>query len=83
MALVDDRVMRRLNHDFADAERPATCCPSRRLTANSRRRDCRSISEISLWLSGVVTAGGPAARKTVNEHLCHLMVHGVLHLLGL
>lgn len=82
VALVDDRVMRRLNHDFrgrrkatnvlsfatADGEQPAPGLPFH-------------LGDIALAL-GVVTAEARRQGKTVNEHLCHLMVHGVLHLLG-
>jgi probable rRNA maturation factor len=78
--LSGDRDVRRLNHDFRGKDKPTNVLsfPSGD-TVGPRG---------ALLLGDIVIAYGTVAReaaaqgKTIRDHLLHLVVHGVLHLLG-
>lgn len=82
MALVDDRTMRRLNHDFRGRNKATNVLSFAALDGDQPIPGKPfNLGDIALAL-GVITAEARKQRKTVNDHLSHLVVHGVLHLLG-
>ena len=82
VALIDDRAMRRLNHDFRGRKKPTNVLSFAALDGGKPMPGKPfHLGDIAL-AAGVVTTEARKQRKTVNDHLCHLVVHGVLHLLG-
>ncbi|MBT5414227.1 MAG: rRNA maturation RNase YbeY [Rhodospirillaceae bacterium] len=82
LALADDETLRRLNRDHRAKDRPTN------VLAFPDGARAGPEAGAALMLGDVVvaleTATGEAARdgRTVADHLSHLVVHGVLHLLG-
>ena len=78
--LSGDRDVRRLNHDFRGKDKPTNVLSFPSGDAVGPRG--------TLLLGDIVIAYGTVAReaaaqgKTIRDHLLHLVVHGVLHLLG-
>jgi probable rRNA maturation factor len=78
--LSGDRDVRRLNHDFRGKDKPTNVLSFPSGDAVGPRG--------MLLLGDIVIAYGTVAReaaaqgKTIRDHLLHLVVHGVLHLLG-
>ena len=78
--LSGDRDVRRLNHDFRGKDKPTNVLSFPSGDAVGPRG--------MLQLGDIVIAYGTVAReaaaqgKTIRDHLLHLVVHGVLHLLG-
>ena len=79
VALIDDRAMRSLNHDFRGQDRPTNVLSFPAAAERAGRR--RALGDIALAF-GTVRREARDHHKTVTDHLTHLMVHGVLHLLG-
>jgi probable rRNA maturation factor len=79
--LSGDRDVRRLNHDFRGKDKPTN-------VLSFPSGDTVGPRGAPLLLGDIVIAYGTVAReasaqgKTVRDHLLHLVVHGVLHLLG-
>ena len=74
--LTDDEAVADLNSRFRD--RP---CPTNVLSFPAApNRECH-LGDIALAL-GVCTTEATAQGKTLANHLRHLVIHGVLHLLG-
>ena len=73
IVLANDRLQRRLNHDFRGADKPTNVL---------------SFSGAPEGLGDVVLALETVARearaqgKSLADHVAHLVVHGVLHLMG-
>jgi probable rRNA maturation factor len=82
VALIDDRAMRKLNHTYRGKDKPTNVLsfPSGEAAAESKRAT-RSLGDVAIAL-GTVRREAKAQGKTVDDHLTHLMVHAVLHLLG-
>ena len=82
VALMTDRGVRRLNRDFRGQDRPTNVLsfPTARVP-RSPKAPRVEIGDVALAL-GVVRREARAQGKTAADHLAHLMVHGVLHLLG-
>src|SRR5689334_12047166 len=82
VALMSDRDVRRLNHDFRGKDKPTNVLsfPADRLPG-PRVASGVALGDIALAL-GVVRREAREQGKTAADHLAHLMVHGVLHLLG-
>ena len=82
IVLTSDAVVRRLNRTYRGKDKPTDVLsfPAWSADEPSREGDCT--------LGDVVIAHGVAARdakadsKPLEAHLTHLVVHGVLHLLG-
>ena len=78
--LSGDRDVRRLNHDFRGKDKPTNVLSFPSGDVLGPRG--------ALLLGDIVIAYGTVAReaaaqgKTIRDHLLHLVVHGVLHLLG-
>jgi probable rRNA maturation factor len=79
--LSGDRDVRRLNHDFRGKDKPTNVLS---FPAGDELRPLGA----PLMLGDIVIAYGTVAReaaaqgKPIRDHLLHLVVHGVLHLLG-
>jgi len=82
VALMGDRGVQRLNRTFRGKDKPTNVLSFPTDTVVREKRERRAeIGDIALAL-GVVKREAKAQGKTTAEHLAHLMVHGVLHLLG-
>lgn len=82
VALIDDRAMRRLNHDFRGCPKPTNVLSFATLDGGKPVPGMPfHLGDIALAF-GVIAVEARRQRKTVNDHLSHLVVHGVLHLLG-
>lgn len=85
--LTDDRRMRSLNRAYRGKDKPTNVLSFAALDA-ARYGSMRPKASMP-WLlgdvvlaSGVVAREAKAQRKGIEDHLSHLAVHGVLHLLG-
>lgn len=82
IVLADDRLLRRLNRDFRGKDKPTNV-----LSFPAGGMNGAAVPSVPL-LGDVVIAHGTTAQeagaqgKSVADHLSHLVVHGVLHLLG-
>jgi probable rRNA maturation factor len=89
VALIDDRRMRVLNREFRGRDQPTNVLSfpapesaARQVRGRGRGKvPRRELGDIAIAL-GMVRREAKAQRKTVADHLAHLMVHAVLHLLG-
>jgi probable rRNA maturation factor len=89
LTLADDALLRELNHRYRDQDKPTNVLsfPAADDVAWPRHAE-REKDAPPMVLGDVVIARQTALReareqgKTVRDHLCHLVVHGVLHLLG-
>jgi probable rRNA maturation factor len=81
VALIDDRAMRKLNLTYRGKDKPTNVLsfPSGEEPEGKRAR--RRLGDVAIAL-GTVKREAKAQGKTVDDHLMHLMVHAVLHLLG-
>lgn len=79
VALMDDRAMRKLNKAYRGKDKPTNVLsfPSGEAGEGKRRR----LGDVAIAL-GTVKREAKAQGKTVPDHVTHLMVHAVLHLLG-
>ncbi|MEN5362202.1 rRNA maturation RNase YbeY [Brevundimonas intermedia] len=74
--LTDDEAVRELNARFRDKDRPTNV-----LSFPAPDNAAPHLGDIVLAY-GVCAAEAEAQGKTLADHLSHLVVHGVLHLLG-
>jgi probable rRNA maturation factor len=81
VALIDDRAMRKLNKTYRGKDRPTNVLsfPSGETAESKRVR--QSLGDVAIAL-GTVKREAKEQGKSVSDHLTHLMVHAVLHLLG-
>ena len=82
MLLTDDAQIRELNRTGAERTSPPTCCPFRRPSPAGCRQPALAISAISRWPTRPWRARREEESKALADHFAHLVVHGVLHLLG-
>ena len=90
VVLTDDRAVRRLNRDWRGQDKPTNglSFPAQNGPAQNGRPAPRLPPGVPVLLGDVVVACGVAVAeaaaqgKTLRAHLAHLVVHGVLHLLG-
>jgi probable rRNA maturation factor len=81
--LATDHALRRLNHDFRGIDKPTNV-----LSFLAHSPDDEQIPGAPVLLGDVAVAYGVSEReargagKSFAAHLSHLVVHGVLHLLG-
>jgi len=82
--LAGDADLQRLNNQYCDKDHPTNVLSFSAMTAD----DLPALLGIPLLLGDIAvsydTALGEAddENKTLEDHLCHLVVHGMLHLLG-
>jgi probable rRNA maturation factor len=74
--LTHDEAVRELNARFRDKDKPTNV-----LSFPAPESAAPHLGDIVLAY-GVCTAEAQAQGKTLSDHLSHLVVHGVLHLLG-
>lgn len=83
LVLADDRLVRSLNRDYRGHDKPTNV-----LSFAGLDETVEAAADRPVLLGDVVLARETIAReaeaqgKTAAEHLAHLVVHGVLHLLG-
>jgi probable rRNA maturation factor len=79
VALADDARLRALNHDFRGRDRPTNVLS---FPDGAARPDgVVQLGDVALAFE-TCAAEARAQGKTLRAHLTHLVVHGVLHLLG-
>lgn len=78
--LTDDAAVQDLNSRFRDRDRPTNVLsfPAADMTFPGQARHLGDL----VLAHGVCAAEAEAQGKTLADHLAHLTVHGVLHLLG-
>lgn len=78
--LTDDPAVRDLNARFRDRDRPTNVLsfPAADMTIPGRAPHLGDL----VLAHGVCAAEAAAQGKTLADHLTHLVIHGVLHLLG-
>jgi probable rRNA maturation factor len=87
VALLDDRGIRKLNRQYRGKDKPTNvlsfAAAGDDLPPPARGKSSRSLQlgDIAIAL-GTVRREAKAQGKSVKNHLAHLMVHAVLHLLG-
>ena len=74
--LTDDETVRDINARFRDRDRPTNV-----LSFPAAESAFPHLGDLTLAF-GVCAAEAQAQGKTLSDHLSHLTVHGVLHLLG-
>jgi probable rRNA maturation factor len=74
--LTDDEAVRDLNARFRDKDKPTNV-----LSFPAPESAAPHLGDVVLAY-GVCAAEAEAQGKTLSDHLSHLVVHGVLHLLG-
>ena len=79
--LAGDRKLRALNHDFRGKDKPTNVLSFPAGEAAGGKGKTRSLGDVAIAL-GTVKREAKAQGKTVEDHVAHLMVHAVLHLLG-
>ncbi len=81
--LADDAFVQSLNRKFRDQDKPTNVLsfPHSPVPADALYDEPSSLGDIALaWET--LTAEAKAQNKSFDDHLAHLVVHGVLHLLG-
>jgi probable rRNA maturation factor len=79
VALMDDRAIRKLNKTYRGKDKPTNVLSFPSGEAGEGRR--RRLGDVAIAL-GTVKREAKAQGKSVEDHVAHLMVHAVLHLLG-
>jgi probable rRNA maturation factor len=83
ITLSDDQVLQQLNQDHRQKEGPTNVLSFPMMDGKDELSN-----EVDILLGDVIIAHGVTAReatesdKAISDHLSHLVVHGVLHLLG-
>jgi probable rRNA maturation factor len=81
VALIDDRAMRKLNRTYRGRDKPTNVLSFPAGEPGEAMGGPRALGDVAIAL-GTVKREAKAQGKTVRDHLMHLMVHAVLHLLG-
>lgn len=86
VVLADNRTSRRLNRTWRGKDKPTNVLSFALAGASARPRGGpkgmpRLLGDVVI-AGGVTAAEADAQGKTLTAHLAHLVVHGVLHLLG-
>jgi probable rRNA maturation factor len=81
VALIDDRAIRKLNLTYRGKDKPTNVLSFPAGEAAGGKGKTRSLGDVAIAL-GTVKREAKAQGKTVEDHVAHLMVHAVLHLLG-
>jgi len=74
VALADDALLRRLNHDYRGLDKPTN-------VLSFPAGDALLLGDVAIAYE-TTAAEAAAAGKSLDDHLSHLVVHGTLHLLG-
>ncbi|HVP99003.1 MAG TPA: rRNA maturation RNase YbeY [Roseiarcus sp.] len=82
LALGDDALLRRLNRDYRGYDKPTNVLSfSHVATPGAPAKAGRFLGDVAIARETLL-AEAIAAGKPATHHLSHLIVHGVLHLLG-
>jgi probable rRNA maturation factor len=84
IALSDDATLRRLNRDYRGKDRPTNVLAFSALEGEAvpaRPGAPVMLGDVALACE-TVEREAVEQGKPLGDHLCHLVVHGVLHLLG-
>lgn len=82
----EDAEVKALNHDFRGKPKPTNVLSFPSLEWREGRLLSKDLSEG--WLGDIILARGvirdeaKKQKKTIEQHVMHLIAHGVLHLLG-
>ncbi len=79
VVLSDDATVRRLNRDYRRKDKPTNVLSFP--LGDVKTAECRLLGDVILARETVL-AEAAAQGKRAGDHLSHLVVHGVLHLLG-
>jgi probable rRNA maturation factor len=80
--LTDDKRMRALNRSYRGKDKPTNVLSFAALDAERPKPGMPWLLGDVVLASGVIAREAKAQRKSLKDHLSHLAVHGVLHLLG-
>jgi probable rRNA maturation factor len=82
LVLSNDRQVRHLNRDYRNKDKPTNVLSFAALDGGMpSRREIWPLGDVILAL-GVCRKEAKAQRKSLDQHVMHLVIHGVLHLLG-
>jgi probable rRNA maturation factor len=81
VALIDDRAMRKLNKTYRGKDKPTNVLSFPAGESVESKRATNPLGDVAVALE-TVKREAKVQGKTVDDHLTHLMVHAVLHLLG-
>lgn len=81
IVLTDDDKVRDLNRDYRGRDKPTNVLSFGADTADAPAGAPRLLGDVFV-AHGVAAAEASGDGKTLADHLSHLVVHGVLHLLG-
>jgi probable rRNA maturation factor len=81
VALIDDRAIRKLNRTYRGKDKPTNVLSFPAGGVPDGKSKTRPLGDVAIAL-GTVKREAKAQGKTVDDHVAHLMVHAVLHLLG-
>jgi probable rRNA maturation factor len=81
VALIDDRAIRKLNRTYRGKDKPTNVLSFPAGEAPEAKGKTRPLGDVAIAL-GTVKREAKAQGKAVEDHVAHLMVHAVLHLLG-
>ncbi len=79
--LTDDARLRALNRDFRGQDRPTNVLSFTGEADPPHHGAVLLIGDVAVAL-GTTEREARAQGKSLTDHLCHLVVHGILHLLG-
>ena len=88
LALEDDTVLQRLNRDWRQKDKPTNVLSFPAFNGTPELSSLPTNGETAIHIGDIIISGETAAReaeetgKAFEDHLRHLFVHGVLHLLG-
>lgn len=82
IVLADDGTVRRLNREYRGIDKPTNVLSFEGSGGAYARADLPAILGDVVLARQTVTAEAAAQGKNVADHTVHLVVHGVLHLLG-
>ncbi|WP_374440151.1 rRNA maturation RNase YbeY [Stella sp.] len=74
VALADDALLRRLNHEYRGLDKPTN-------VLSFAAGEAALLGDVAIAYE-TTAAEAAAAGKSLGDHLSHLVVHGTLHLLG-
>ena len=80
--LTDDKRMRALNRTYRGKDKPTNVLSFAALDTDRPKSAMPWLLGDVVLASGVIAREAKARRKSLDHHLSHLAVHGVLHLLG-
>ncbi len=86
LCLSNDQTVQRLNKEFRNIDRPTNVLSFAALDDPDFAKDCKLFDEIELGdiIIALETTQKEAVEKNISfaDHYCHLLTHGLLHILG-